>query len=574
MGLGGDFPRLTHVLLDWMDTALGRTIPSPLGYTYGSVLTNHLSPGASVSQGCWRKKILFGTVLEPIRYSADLTSTVTDKSQLVDYLPHPFRHCKDGLILTTAALWSLFDNSLERLRGCKCTFKSGGGDFIQCRQKINSWFLWHTFSEGPTCQGEQCNFNVCVALTDKDPGEYVTLTSPCVLGWTVDARSFPDSALWYTLKVSDKFRSKKYRKYEIQNVQAQAFLSAPVVPSPQVGAAITFSLRNYRIANSLDYGSHLAMELVAATVVLIFDERRGIHFTCDGADIIEILCLEKLRALGYRNLDRSLFSNESALLRIPTWCHTRFVTSTGSSIPGENLVREASKTLSRALELSRTACVEDSALLYWPLDDVLRENGVACRKPRVKVKETSWHSLAFECPPLIFAVGELEAGLVNRNIDHPLQWIDPSSKELFPSGGIVGSRHEIDRWLFQANSRFAACLEQTENRLSFGRNDNDTELSYQIVGHSSAPAQPFSAKGNNLDRNYLPNIKPEIMRWIHQAQWRSTAQSRRTWNREPAEEPSGANGVVANTTRAKPKTVFSACLNCALERPRCLHYIE
>jgi hypothetical protein len=293
-----------------------------------------------------------GTVLGP---SQSLVASPSSKPQH----RHPFNNCKDGLMLTAAALWSLFNNSVERLPYCKCTFKSGAGDFIQCKRKVDNWFLWHTFSGEQECRGEQCKSNVCVALVDTDPGEYVTRTSPCVLGWAAYARTSADSALWETLRVTSKFKRREFRKYDIRSVQTQAFLTAPVVPTPQVGATVTFSMRNYKIANSLDHGSILAMETAAAAVVLMFDEKRELHITCDGADIIEVLCLEKLRGLGLRPLDRKHFSHNTGLLRIPTWGHLNFVTSTGLCIPGEHLVRAASKTLSQVLELSRRACTAD-----------------------------------------------------------------------------------------------------------------------------------------------------------------------------------------------------------------------
>jgi hypothetical protein len=122
------------------------------------------------------------------------------------------------------------------------------------------------------------------------------------------------------------------------------------------------------------------------------------------------------------------------------------------------------QTVSRMLELCKTACTRDSALLYWLLDDLLRENGAACKSPRMK--DNSWHKLALAYPPLIFSVGELNPELLNSN-DFAFQWIGTKSKRSSPTGGIAGNRQVIERWFLQANSRFAAVIEQTQNKLSF-----------------------------------------------------------------------------------------------------------
>jgi len=346
-----------------------------------------------------------------------------------------------------------------------------------------------------------------------------------VLGWAAEPRARPDNLLWQTLKVSADFKKNILEKYEIQSFQTQANLSTPLIVIPQIGGAITFSKRNYKIAGSIDHASNLAREAAAAAIVLIFDERRGIHFACDGADIIEILCLEHLRALGLQSHNH-LFSHPTALLRLETWYHSSFVSTTGTYITGDYLVREATKQVSQLLQHAKDALKNDSALLYWLLEDVLRGSaGRACKAPRIENK--SWHKVAFEYPPLIFSVGELDSKLLNAN-DFPLIWkpvkSEPKSpqrllndlKRVFLShyaaGGIVGRQAEIGRWFLQAKSFYVADLKQTENQVSFGRKDTEFEFAYEVVPYNKeksaannvfAPCITCPVKGEQRCLHYI-----------------------------------------------------------------------
>lgn len=501
-----------YVLVDmlaWIEVALGgrgfTTTSSFLSQCIRLEDDNHHSlekvdlpsENPRVAQACWRKKILCGNVL---RLSSSVATATSRKatggtSHGIQPLSHPFPESKDGLLLTGAALWSLFDNAVERIPHCNCTFITEGGDFIQCKSRSGKWFLWHVFSDEKPCDGQQCGSNVCVALTAEEPGERVYTTSPCVLGWAAKGRTKPDSPLWNTLKVSTKFRKHEYTKYEVKEFQAQAQLSIPAVVSPQIGGAISFAKRNYKVANSIDHASNLATDIAAATVVLIFDERRGIHFACDGADIIEILCSQYLVAMGLDTSDFPPFTHPTASQRIRTWLQSSFVSPTGTYITGDFLVREASKKVSQLVELTKNASQNDSALLYWLLEDVLRGNmGMALKAPRTE--HVSWHNLAFDYPPLIFAVGEIDATLITTT-GSTLKWTTPGSKPITISklrshlkgmlvphaipGGIVGSHKEVQRWLLQAQPFYMANLKQTEDQVIFGDQETDSEYTYRVA---------------------------------------------------------------------------------------------
>ena len=105
-------------------------------------------------------------------------------------------------------------------------------------------------------------------------------------------------------------------KYPVKEFQALAQLSVPVIVTPQIGGAITFSKQNYQVAHSIDHDSILAMETAAAAAVLIFDEKRRIHLLCNGADIIEILRLQYLRNGGLLGSSLPDFTHSTPLLRL------------------------------------------------------------------------------------------------------------------------------------------------------------------------------------------------------------------------------------------------------------------
>jgi hypothetical protein len=263
------------------------------------------------------------------------------------------------------------------------------------------------------------------------------------------------------LSVTDNFKRKPVIKYEATGYQAQAQLSIPTLVTPQIGGAVTFSKRNYEIANTIDNESILAMGKAAELVVLIYDEKRGMHLACDGADLIEILCIHYLRDMGRDASSFPQFNHPNALLRLPTWYQSRFVSLMGICFTGDQLIREATKGISKLVEVATSAAKKDSELLYWLLEDVLCGTGSARKAPSCKT-EISWHKLALKKPQLILAVGELDNRLLTLN-DDSIVWL-PSpikhKKPLFSFSGlsrshsspraIVGTQGNVRRWLLQA----------------------------------------------------------------------------------------------------------------------------
>lgn len=133
------------VLIDWLEAQLGGTSFKAsssfprcinLGDENKSLARSEILALAAnlkkQTSGCWRKKILSGNVLEMPK-----PEYVEGSSRLELGEQGSFKNTEmsDCLILTAAALWSLFDNSLERMPNCQCTFRAASKDFIQCRGK-------------------------------------------------------------------------------------------------------------------------------------------------------------------------------------------------------------------------------------------------------------------------------------------------------------------------------------------------------------------------------------------------------------------------------------------------------
>jgi hypothetical protein len=452
---------------------------------------------------CWRQKILGGNVLElPIPENVESSSGPELRKQGVFQDPR----LSDCLILTAAALWSLFDNSLERMPNCQCTFRAAGGDFIQCRSKQGRWFIWHTFSYESVCEGKNCNGNIRISLAAEEAGQRLHTTSPCVLGWFAIGRHSPDSTIWKRLSATAEFKQKTLVKYAVKEFQVQAQLSVPVVLSPQIGCAVTFSKQNYAIANSIDHDSIIAMERAAASVVLIYDESRRLHLIFDGADVIEMCCIQFLREIGCDPSYLPPFSHSSALLRLQTWLCSNFVSIRGTYFTGDHLVRQATRKISELIEITKRAFKEDTKLLYWLLEDVLRGcSGQALKAPHCQ--HASWHKLAFAAPPLILVVGELDAQFLTMS-GAPLRWSASESKptHIFKNvfgltgifdnnsapGGIAGSQETVRRWFVQGHSYIQSNLIATMDKVIYGEKLTDVEYTHEVKESNNGDKKFFN----------------------------------------------------------------------------------
>lgn len=494
-------------LVDWLDVQLGRTrfqrIPRAIqSVNRGDKTESPERSGDAARQnrsetsGCWRGKILSGNVL-------NMPTPEGKEIQNLEFRKQPPFHSpetSDCLILTAAALWALFDNSLERMQNCQCTFRAAGKDYIQCRSERDGWLLWHTFSDEAVCEGRYCDSNIRIALTAEEAGQRLYTTTPCALGWVAMGRSSPSSTIWKTLSATTEFKRKTAVKYTVKEFQALAQLSAPAAVSPLIGGAITFVKRYYEIANSIDHESIIAMEQTAAAVVLIYDEKRGVHLTCDGADVIEMCCLQYLREMGCSTMDLPPFSHSSALLRLQTWYSSKFLSVRGTYVTGDHLVRQATKKISQLLETTQRAFKEGD-LLYWLLEDVLGIAGRAIKAP--PCKHASWHKLAFAAPPLILVVGEVDGQFLALG-GTPSIWgapekkSTPSFRQAFglssifdkqsAAGGIAGSQEIAKRWLVQAHAFTRVQLLPSGDEVIYGSKPTDAEGTYKVCEHDGTEA--------------------------------------------------------------------------------------
>ena len=147
-------------LIDWLEVALGGTGFSSScsaavfsgcsslreeNQTISSPDAMHSFSTKSLKHTCWRKKMLSGNIL-----GAPLSTSMASKDKTIKTpqfkrlnLPVPLETIEDGLLLSASALWALFDNSLERVPSCGCTFKAGSNDFIQCKAVLDGceWIL-------------------------------------------------------------------------------------------------------------------------------------------------------------------------------------------------------------------------------------------------------------------------------------------------------------------------------------------------------------------------------------------------------------------------------------------------
>ena len=125
--------------------------------------------------GCWRRKIIEANVFRnPISRRRHQCPWVP-----LHYLaPHPFNETiQDGLMLTAAALWSLFDNSLQRIQNCTCSLESVGGNIIQSKVQRNNWLLWRTLAPNEkVCDGTQCIENQSISFADGKKGKRLYTT--------------------------------------------------------------------------------------------------------------------------------------------------------------------------------------------------------------------------------------------------------------------------------------------------------------------------------------------------------------------------------------------------------------
>lgn len=238
--------------------------------------------------GCWRRKIEAGNVIYdgPKRKSNvnDIASAILPLFDIKEFPPDP-------LILSAAALWSLFDDALIRMQDCSCTFRHAESKvFLSCENEVNGVLFWHVQGEKDICGGRMCDNRPRVNSQGFDP------RTVCILGWPAMIRSSPDRmiALPGNLAISKKFKEKVTKP--LDTITTQLGLAGVVGINFLVGSS--FALQRYRVSNSL-YTS-VPEDTTISSVVLVYCETRKIHLAIRGADLIEVIVMQWLRQVGFR----------------------------------------------------------------------------------------------------------------------------------------------------------------------------------------------------------------------------------------------------------------------------------
>lgn len=131
---------------------------------------------------------------------------------------------------------------------------------------------------------------------------------------------------------------------------------------------------------------------------------------CEGADIIELICVQYLRALGLQNSAMPTFNHSTPRGRLLTWYNSVFDSRIGRQISGDHLIRQATSMVSQLHKSVKTA--SKVSLPYWSLEELMR-GGVINPIKRPHAKSASWEALASHSPPLILAVGSIPKTLIS-----------------------------------------------------------------------------------------------------------------------------------------------------------------
>lgn len=491
-------------MLDWLEFTLGsqnfrglstKTVVRVFGLDTDNppIISNNL-------QNCWRQKLVGGNILDLtpldqnqqlVKSSSELQSGANDHS-LTSILSQRY---PDSLVLTAAALWSLFDNELEERPGCRCTLKAPGGAFLHCKELWEGWLVWHVTmskSEELLCDGNHCHLNVEIPFLSNQNWHPILETTPCVLGWMIQTREQPTALLWDTLPVSQGFKGKKLSSYSLKQVQVQVQLTAPLPAGPQIGAVATFAKTQYKVEQSIHDDSWLAIGIAASINVLIYDELRQIHYFCDGADIIELICLQYLREIDSQQEIDPLFYHSTAMKRLYTWYHTNFHSPSNRRIPGDQLVRQATAVVLQLYGETKNAC--KVSLPYWPLEEIMRGGPVTSLK-RPNNKETSWEDLAGIKPPVVLAVGSIHKRVIPEGIEFAPQNSNAQRAlrhlRVFkgPALGIITDLPRMERWLRQAEFvqrmtllRSGRSLMPNDHILEIQKRDQDEQRIEKVLG--------------------------------------------------------------------------------------------
>jgi hypothetical protein len=152
----------------------------------------------------------------------------------------------------------------------------------------------------------------------------------------------------------------------------------------------------------------LAAAVAQRSPIFIYCEERAVHLAVSGADVIETLCVQRIRELGCK---QPRFRHLTAVERLPTWRTSLFPLPDGTCMSGDILLRDASEKIAQLLEHTKEG---QGYPLYWTLQDII--SGNQCRGLNNPLKMDGnlkgWFELWKRYKFLFLAVGQIDQQLI------------------------------------------------------------------------------------------------------------------------------------------------------------------
>ena len=118
----------------------------------------------------------------------------------------------------------------------------------------------------------------------------------------------------------------------MESFQGQVRLSVPAPVTPQFAGTVTFSKIRYKVANSIEPNSVIALGRATAATALVYCEKRGQHLLLEGADVLEEIVMQLLNEIGCTTpLQIDLVD---VVARIHRWANMTLITRFRLSVPG------------------------------------------------------------------------------------------------------------------------------------------------------------------------------------------------------------------------------------------------
>lgn len=243
----------------------------------------------------------------------------------------------------------------------------------------------------------------------------------------------------------------------------------------QAGVTPTYSMTHY-ITDPRSSEAALNAAVIQRLPIFVYCEHRKIHLAVSGADMVELICMQRIKELGCR---QPRFRHFNALERLPTWRGEMFVLPDRSCIPGAILLQDASAKISQLLEKSKE--FPDSPL-YWSAQDLLAGNQCQGLKGPRNITSTSWLKV-WNCYKFVcLAVGQIDDHLVNAakgengttyqtSLMVTSNWLAKmfhrvENNRASPTGGVLIDNHLLRTLLVNASQVYPARLIQST--ASFG----------------------------------------------------------------------------------------------------------